>query len=78
MSGTLGGEPAAVGGRAAGGRLAGQIKNGKIHGHGVATYANGCCTYDGQWQGGKEHGRGVETYASTCTYYLRLEPMILL
>ena len=42
-------------------------ENGKRHGEGKYTYANGD-TYEGQYQHGKPHGEGKSTYANGDTY----------
>jgi hypothetical protein len=45
----------------------GQWKDGKPHGQGVLTKADGD-RYEGQWKDGKKHGQGVFTYASGSRY----------
>lgn len=39
----------------------GKVKNGKAHGHGVGSYANGN-RYTGEWRNGQKHGEGVYEY----------------
>ena len=38
----------------------GEWKDGKKHGQGILTYANGG-KYEGEWKDNKKHGRGVQT-----------------
>ena len=41
--------------------------NGKRHGRGTLTYANGG-TYTGDWKDDKRHGHGTYTFADGRTY----------
>jgi hypothetical protein len=41
-----------------GNKYAGQFKEGKRHGYGIATYRDGS-VYNGEWRRGRRHGRGV-------------------
>jgi len=38
--------------------------DGKKHGRGIKTYADGGTTYDGEWEADKRHGRGVFTFSA--------------
>jgi hypothetical protein len=42
--------------------MSGSIRDGKRHGQGTYTYANGD-KYVGEWRDGKRHGQGILTYA---------------
>ena len=44
----------------------GEFKDGKRHGHGVYTGANGD-KYDGEWKDGKWHGHGIKIYKDEAT-----------
>ena len=45
-----------------GSKYKGEMKYGKIHGEGTATYSSGN-KYVGEWKDGKMHGQGTYTYA---------------
>ena len=47
--------------------IASQFKDGKFHGKGTYTWANGD-KYDGQWKDDKMHGEGTETFAGGDKY----------
>ena len=49
------------------GEYVGQMKDGKRHGQGTYTYANGN-KYEGQWEYGLRHGQGTFTWASGSIY----------
>lgn len=42
-------------------RYEGEWHDGKKHGKGVCTFADGS-SYDGEWRRGREHGQGTLTY----------------
>ena len=45
----------------------GELRNGKHHGRGTITYANGH-TYEGEWRNDKRHGRGIKTWPNGNRY----------
>ena len=45
----------------------GSMREGKLHGHGTYTWANGD-RYEGEWREGKSHGQGTHTWASGHRY----------
>tara|TARA_B100001971_G_C17959843_1_gene416865 strand:+ start:297 stop:509 length:213 start_codon:yes stop_codon:yes gene_type:complete len=44
-----------------GGECVGEVKDGKPHGQGATTHADGD-KYVGEFKGGREHGQGTATY----------------
>ncbi len=48
-------------------KYVGEWKDGKQHGQGIFTFANGD-KYVGEWKDGKEHGQGTDTWADGSKY----------
>mgnify|MGYP003977906595 CR=1 FL=1 len=46
----------------------GEMKDGKEHGKGIYTCADGSKIYEGEWKDGLEHGKGIYTWPDGSKY----------